>query len=178
MVDWNIRDETGLTLLERAIHLRRARRSTREIAAILGNGLTRNAVIGKLDRHREEIEPIPRREKSHRPPMPLIRKPPPPAPPPFVRPVPMIEARTPEGPTAPATILIERDGKLYANNALKPDVCRWPIGDPRDSNFHFCGKKAVPLKPYCPECTKRAFRTVDDAKVEARATRSKQLEPT
>ncbi len=34
---------------------------------------------------------------------------------------------------------------------LGPNCCRWPIGDPRDPGFHFCGKKALPGKPYCPE---------------------------
>ncbi len=34
---------------------------------------------------------------------------------------------------------------------LGPSCCRWPIGDPRDAGFHFCGKKAIPGKPYCPE---------------------------
>lgn len=29
--------------------------------------------------------------------------------------------------------------------------CRWPIGDPRDANFHFCGARAEPGKPYCTE---------------------------
>lgn len=34
---------------------------------------------------------------------------------------------------------------------LGPNCCRWPIGDPRDEGFHFCGRKTLPGKPYCAE---------------------------
>ncbi len=27
--------------------------------------------------------------------------------------------------------------------------CRWPIGDPKEGDFHFCDKEAVEGKPYC-----------------------------
>lgn len=30
-----------------------------------------------------------------------------------------------------------------------PHECRFPIGDPKDPGFHFCGKPAVAGKPYC-----------------------------
>ena len=32
---------------------------------------------------------------------------------------------------------------------LKATSCRWPLGDPNDPDFSFCGKEAVPGKPYC-----------------------------
>ena len=32
---------------------------------------------------------------------------------------------------------------------LKVNSCRWPLGDPTDPDFSFCGKEAVPGKPYC-----------------------------
>ncbi|MCL2737647.1 MAG: GcrA family cell cycle regulator [Alphaproteobacteria bacterium] len=32
---------------------------------------------------------------------------------------------------------------------LRPDQCRWPIGDPDSEKFHFCGKPAFVGKPYC-----------------------------
>jgi GcrA cell cycle regulator len=32
---------------------------------------------------------------------------------------------------------------------LKPDQCRWPLGDPDSENFHFCGKTVFVGKPYC-----------------------------
>ena len=27
--------------------------------------------------------------------------------------------------------------------------CRWPIGDPRHADFHFCGAQQVAGRPYC-----------------------------
>lgn len=32
---------------------------------------------------------------------------------------------------------------------LKPDQCRWPLGDPDSENFHFCGNPVFVGKPYC-----------------------------
>ena len=41
--------------------------------------------------------------------------------------------------------------KLFTVNDLTSSSCRWPIGDPKDEDFHFCGKEALPDKPYCAE---------------------------
>lgn len=32
---------------------------------------------------------------------------------------------------------------------LQPDDCRWPIGDPQQSDFTFCNQKKIIGKPYC-----------------------------
>jgi len=42
--------------------------------------------------------------------------------------------------------------------ALKPDQCRWPIGDPDSENFHFCGRSVFVGKPYCYEHCKQAYQ--------------------
>lgn len=34
---------------------------------------------------------------------------------------------------------------------LDNHTCRWPIGDPKDDNFHFCGKKVRIGQTYCEE---------------------------
>ncbi|HRD77416.1 MAG TPA: GcrA family cell cycle regulator [Hyphomicrobiaceae bacterium] len=34
---------------------------------------------------------------------------------------------------------------------LEANDCRWPIGDPREANFHFCGAQKVLGRPYCME---------------------------
>ncbi|MBQ5474404.1 MAG: hypothetical protein IIT65_06815, partial [Lachnospiraceae bacterium] len=34
---------------------------------------------------------------------------------------------------------------------LKPNQCRWPIGDPDSESFHFCGETVFSGKPYCYE---------------------------
>jgi len=36
-------------------------------------------------------------------------------------------------------------------------ACLWPIGDPGEADFHFCGAETVPSKPYCPEHCARAY---------------------
>jgi GcrA cell cycle regulator len=36
--------------------------------------------------------------------------------------------------------------------------CRWPIGDPQDAGFHFCGKNKVAGLPYCEFHARRAFQ--------------------
>lgn len=34
---------------------------------------------------------------------------------------------------------------------LDNHTCRWPVGDPKDDNFHFCGKKVRLGQTYCEE---------------------------
>ena len=41
--------------------------------------------------------------------------------------------------------------KLFTVNDLTSTSCRWPVGDPKDEDFHFCGKESLPDKPYCAE---------------------------
>lgn len=43
-------------------------------------------------------------------------------------------------------------------SALKPNQCRWPIGDPDSENFHFCGETVFVGKPYCYEHCKQAYQ--------------------
>ena len=41
---------------------------------------------------------------------------------------------------------------------LKPNQCRWPIGDPDSENFHFCGEAVFSGKPYCYEHCRQAYQ--------------------
>ena len=41
---------------------------------------------------------------------------------------------------------------------LKPNQCRWPIGDPDSEGFHFCGNPVFVGKPYCYEHCKQAYQ--------------------
>ena len=36
-------------------------------------------------------------------------------------------------------------------------TCRWPNGDPKEDNFHFCGKPVFQTKPYCAEHCAAAY---------------------
>ena len=40
---------------------------------------------------------------------------------------------------------------------LTSHSCRWPIGDPKDADFHFCGKEVMLGKNYCEEHMAEAF---------------------
>ena len=41
---------------------------------------------------------------------------------------------------------------------LKPNQCRWPIGDPDSDDFHFCGETVFAGKPYCYEHCRQAYQ--------------------
>lgn len=43
---------------------------------------------------------------------------------------------------------------------LQQDDCRWPIGNPRDPDFFFCGKHVVEGLPYCAYHCHVAFQPV------------------
>lgn len=51
--------------------------------------------------------------------------------------------------------------KSYNGNAKLTDLdnhtCRWPIGDPKDENFHFCGRKIRMGQTYCEEHAALAY---------------------
>ncbi len=40
---------------------------------------------------------------------------------------------------------------------LDNHTCRWPIGDPKDENFHFCGRKVRIGQTYCDEHSQVAY---------------------
>lgn len=46
---------------------------------------------------------------------------------------------------------------------LNDRVCKWPIGDPRESDFRFCGGPAVPGLPYCAEHAAQAYQSMPRA---------------
>ncbi len=41
---------------------------------------------------------------------------------------------------------------------LKECMCRWPIGDPQDENFHFCGRQKTTGVSYCEHHARVAFQ--------------------
>jgi len=41
---------------------------------------------------------------------------------------------------------------------MRPDQCRWPIGNPDSKDFHFCGEKVFAGKPYCYEHCLQAYQ--------------------
>jgi len=41
---------------------------------------------------------------------------------------------------------------------LEANDCRWPVGDPRESDFHFCGQAKLAGRPYCELHWRLAFQ--------------------
>lgn len=119
-----------------------------EIAKVLGN-ITRNAVIGKAHRLKLSNRLSPIQQNTKKPARPAAAEAP--------------VAKKAERPVAaPVKVL----GVSMAE--LKEKMCRWPIGDPKDPSFHFCGCQTVAGLPYCPDHARMAYQA---------ATRSRLLNP-
>jgi GcrA cell cycle regulator len=42
--------------------------------------------------------------------------------------------------------------------SLTERMCKWPVGDPKSPDFHFCGKPSLPGLPYCGEHAAIAYQ--------------------
>ena len=131
-----------MTRIERLKKLWADGRSASEIAALLGE-VTRNAVIGKVHRlglagrKTTSRQPAPRRTSPRRNGSGRagLRQ----APARFVRPA----SPLPPAPPPPVAAL------MLPLRQLRADQCRWPIGDPKEDGFGFCGCQKAPGVPYC-----------------------------
>ena len=149
-------------------------RSASQISGELGGGVTRNAVIGKVHRmglsgrvktSDSPVSALPRlREKPQaRPSAPRMSGPsvrgnlalsmsPRPAPQPAPRPVKEVVI-----PISERVTLME----------LKEAMCRWPLGDPAQPDFRFCGIKSPgALGPYCGYHASVAYQPAQDRRRE------------
>ncbi len=137
--------------------------SASQIAAELGN-VTRNAVIGKV--HRLGLSG---RAKTPSSAAPRPRK---------VRPAqPMMRVARPvsRGNTALAQafeVELEPDPIAHDNVVpmsqrltlleLNESTCHWPVGDPSNPEFFFCGGKSLPGLPYCAHHSRIAYQPAAD----------------
>jgi GcrA cell cycle regulator len=48
--------------------------------------------------------------------------------------------------------------KLHTILGLSEKMCKWPIGDPRQPDFHFCGGESQSGLPYCEEHAAMAYQ--------------------
>jgi GcrA cell cycle regulator len=135
--------------------------SASQIAGRLG-GVTRNAVIGKVHRLGLAGRATTSRMKSHRSPRArahAVKR--------------MLRSRQPAVGNSPLRNLYLGETEPYVPAAeelviplnerkyiqtLTESCCRWPIGDPQEPEFHFCGKKKIPGLPYCEVHARRAFQ--------------------
>ena len=128
--------------------------SASQIAAEMGS-ITRNAVIGKV--HRLGLSG---RVKASASPVPRLRKAP--------RPRSVIVSGGSRGNTALAPRIIQEfeieheaeiipfaqpvqapESKRVAIIELREGVCRWPLGDPLQQEFAYCGNDSDTGRPYC-----------------------------
>jgi len=157
--------------------------SASQIAGELGEGVTRNAVIGKV--HRLKLSARAKPTNS----TPRAR--------PASRPAPRRVASPSAGlsgmggagkvrssmsrpQSVGATALAhdaQADAELYVAPAvaelfipegkrlnllqLNEHTCKWPIGDPLTKDFYFCGQHSLETGPYCEFHSRRAYHQVD-----------------
>jgi GcrA cell cycle regulator len=133
--------------------------SASQIAGRLGS-VTRNAVIGKVHRLGLSGRATTSRMKSHRPRQRMASKrlaksryatignP-------ALRALYNAETNVYLPPTEELVIPVAERKSIQT---LTEVTCRWPIGDPQNTEFHFCGKNKVPGLPYCEVHARRAFQ--------------------
>lgn len=118
--------------------------SAAKIAAEIGGGVTKNAVVSKV--HRVGLSPRPSPIKGARP------KPPKPIKPPrmrVARPVPRgtVSSLRPAPTSTP--VIASNGGAGVAFSELRGAACRWPLwGNERPDEFRFCGH-ATDGRSYC-----------------------------
>ena len=136
--------------------------SASQIATRLGS-VTRNAVIGKVHRLGLSGRATTSRMKSHRPRVRANAAAP-------KRVVPKSRFASVGNPAfralyqpdaEPLPAIEELVIPLAERKTIQTLVecsCRWPIGDPQQADFHFCGKSKVAGLPYCEFHARRAFQ--------------------
>jgi GcrA cell cycle regulator len=131
--------------------------SANQISRALG-GVSRNAVIGKMHRekmpgHMVKVRTAPPKVKRVLVPRDTIPK---------IKPIGNQAFRALFAPDAPPVPEVQELVIPLAERktveTLENCSCRWPIGDPRQADFHFCGKGKVASLPYCEFHARRAFR--------------------
>lgn len=136
-----------------------------EIAKELGEGVTRNAVIGKAHRLKlsGRASPIQATKKTIK----VAKE--------QSNAKPRVKAKVTEvaekpkaapkrAPSVPSPSkqeveTIKNKGKRLPLSQLSERMCRWPIGDPNDADFGFCACKTEVGLPYCEEHGQIAYQT-------------------
>lgn len=68
-----------------------------------------------------------------------------------------VDIKAMERESEPQTAAVHtRNGKTMLTD-LDNHTCRWPLGDPKDENFHFCGRKVRIGQTYCDEHANIAY---------------------
>jgi GcrA cell cycle regulator len=158
--------------------------SASQIAAELSDGVTRNAVIGKV--HRLKLSARAKPASS----TPRARSTPRPAPRRVASPggshgasvagmikrtvmrtqvmgataLAATEEMEVEAYVAPAAELYIPEAERIGLLSLNEHTCKWPIGDPLTPDFYFCGRESEEGHPYCEFHSRRAYHQVEKRK--------------
>ncbi|KAB7648423.1 GcrA family cell cycle regulator [Polymorphobacter fuscus] len=118
-----------------------------QIAEALGEGVSRNAVIGKAHRLGLESRPSPVKGTEDVAAAPAAK------PVATAAPAAVVPVSVPTVPRPAVAKKPARTGKAARTTLLdlNEKICKWPIGHPGDADFHFCGKSAQAGFPYCTE---------------------------
>jgi GcrA cell cycle regulator len=147
-------------------------KSASQISTELANGITRNAVIGKVHRlglsgrvkTQSASTPRPRpakppQQQQHRPMMQRS------SPGPMTRGANAL-AYAPRAEAPPVLRPIEEVvipiSERVTIMELKEAVCRWPLGDPASPEFRYCGAKSPIGASYCSYHSRIAYQPVQD----------------
>lgn len=115
--------------------------SASQIARVLG-GVTRNAVIGKV--HRLGLAGRAGPARAERPRTTVSHR--------------AVRVAAPEPEIIEQDPLVLDDGKFATVLTINDRMCRWPIGDPSEGEFHFCGQKPKAGSPYCDAHARKAYQ--------------------
>ena len=152
--------------------------SASQIAGELGEGVTRNAVIGKVHRLKLSGRAKPANSSQRaRTATRMPRRPKTQGGANFKR---RVTSTRVVGATALKPMEVEETSvRLNPDNVtelfipveeridllgLTEKTCKWPIGDPLLEDFHFCGRNSDDGAPYCEFHAKRAYHTMDRKK--------------
>ena len=161
--------------------------SASQIAAVLGDGVTRNAVIGKVHRLKltgrakpasstPRVRSAPRAPGIRRPSASLNR--------PSSGIASLMKSRSMGPAPMHGATALKIDADLEVEAYVAPQVeelfipveqrlsllqlsehtCKWPIGDPLTPDFYFCGNHSEEGKPYCEFHSRRAYHQLEKKK--------------
>ena len=116
--------------------------SASQIARVLGDGVTRNAVIGKV--HRLGLAGRAGPARSERPRSVSHKS--------------VMRVAVAEPEIVEEDPIILADGHFATVLTINDRMCRWPIGDPSENEFHFCGRKPKFGSPYCEAHARKAYQ--------------------
>jgi GcrA cell cycle regulator len=146
--------------------------SASQIAAELGQGVTRNAVIGKV--HRLGLSGREKSSNSAHSARPRAKQPArlaaPRNPPPLMSRGNAALAAAPRAYAPPAPRPVEEVVIPMSERVtlleLKEAMCRWPLGDPTSAEFRFCGTKTPDAGTYCTYHARIAYQPPQDRRRE------------